>query len=340
MRPSVPQVLKPALPVIASVSVESLLSHESKPWPKAPLRDSSNGSSGQSSGIQTNSSCQSYATTEPADIIAGVQEALGKAFPNISPVSPLTTNPLLDLDSGLLSSPSTLCDWNCGLYDIDNKTYSIFNIPRQRMSCSPAVQTQAEMLCDSAYHPSRGDAYQPVPACPLVNVPPAASSALPVDMSYQQCNAGPGRVSNMEDSPLSSGAHKPEPCDSPSRGEAGCDSSDTFAGGTGKLNICDEDPCCNLVPAGSQCFPSIDDAYKPFHILVKQPDGLFSGMRRREEEKPVNKYPEDLVTGMRQTSFGPVVTGLTNNAEQSQSLLELQRPLPASMTVDSSYKIV
>ncbi|XP_068168757.1 uncharacterized protein [Antennarius striatus] len=357
MHPSVPQILKPALPVISSVSVESCVSHESKPWRKESLSNSYSGDSGQSSEIQTNSSSQSYATTEPADIIAGVQEALGKAFANISPISPLTTNQLIELNkhSSLFSSPFTLCDVRAddlksGLYDIDNKTYSSFSIPHQSMAYRSHVQTPAEMLCDSAYHPSQGDSYQPVPTCPLVNFQTAASAPLPTDMFYQQCNGGPGRFSNIEDShlsPISSDANKPEPSDSVSRGETGCDNSDWVAGGAGQPNVktettvTDENSCCNLVPAGSQCFSPVDDAYKPFLNLVKKPDVLFSEKRSGEEETHFNKPTEGFITRMPQTSFSSV-PGITNNVQHNQQNhhLQLQRPFPVLMTVDSNYKIL
>uniref|UniRef100_A0A3B4U200 Uncharacterized protein n=1 Tax=Seriola dumerili TaxID=41447 RepID=A0A3B4U200_SERDU len=309
------------------------------------------GSFQQSSGISTGSSCLSYANTEPADIIAGVHDALGKAFPNISPISPLTTNLLTESnkDSGLFSAPNNPCsvradDVNSGSSGFDNKTYSILvpNCPRQIMMDSSEVQTQDAMLCDSAYHPSEGDMVicpdQQVPACPLLNLPPVVSSPMPSDMSYQPCNADSGRLSLADDSSLSSissGTNTTASCDPVSRVEAGCDSFE-------EATICDDNPCYGCMPAGSPNFPQVNDDYQAFQSLVGQPDVLFSEQRSVEREEDLDKYPAESYT-----KIPPVTPDFINNVQSDQGLSELQRPFlslhsaePMTVITDSSYQSV
>ncbi|XP_044069872.1 uncharacterized protein LOC122884263 [Siniperca chuatsi] len=268
MHPSKQEVLKPVPPVISSICVELLVPGDSKPWSEESLRDTS-------SEISTTSS-----NTEPAHIVAGVQDALDKAFANISLIPLLTTNPLGELkkDTGLFTAPYNPCG------GFDNKTYfaPIPSCPHEIMTDGSEVQTEAEMLCDSAHDPSEGDiatcADQQVPACLLVTLPPVASSLMTTDMSYQQCNADSGRFSSAEDSSLSSisrGTDTTASCDPVSRVKG----FDEVVSGATKLNgkteeaaICGENPCHGRVPAGSHSFPPVDDDYQAFQNLVEQPD--------------------------------------------------------------------
>ncbi|KAE8297264.1 hypothetical protein D5F01_LYC03880 [Larimichthys crocea] len=302
MRPREQELLKPVLPVISPVYVVPLDPLDpDQMWLKGTLRDTGYGSPQQSSGISTGSSCLSYANAEPVDIIAGVQEALGKAFASIRPISPLTINPLSELnkDSGLFSGTNNLCgirsdDVNSGSSGIDNKSYSLLipNFPDQITMDSSELQTQSKMLCDSAYHPSEGKEGeeivvcpgQQVPACPLPNFPAVASSLMATDMSYQRCNADSGGFSYEEDSSLSSissGTNTIASCDLVCIAEAWCDSSNEVAGGATKLSeiteeatVCDENPCYGRVPTASHSFPQVDDDYQSFQNLVEQPDML------------------------------------------------------------------
>ncbi|KAM9366495.1 uncharacterized protein ABDE67_000718 [Symphorus nematophorus] len=371
IHPSKQEVLKPAPLMLSTVCVEPLLPDDSKPWLKGLLTDTSSGSLQQSSGISTGSSCLSYANTEPADIIAGVQDALGKAFANISPISPLTTTPLTELnkDSGLLSASYNLCgvtteDTSSGSSGFVNRTYSILipNLPHQITTEGCEVQTQGEMLCESAYHPSEGNvvicADQQVPACPLLTLPPVISSPVSTDMSYQQCNADSGRFSCAEDSSTScssSGTNTIASCDPVSRVDPWCESSDELVGGAAKLNgkteeamICDENPCYGCVPAGSHNFPPVDNDYQAFQNLVEQPDILFSEKTADDEEKHLDKCPEESFNKMPESFFSPVVPGFITNFQGDQVPSELQRPFlsltPAgqSMAVitDSGYQSV
>ncbi|XP_041792210.1 uncharacterized protein LOC121606108 isoform X2 [Chelmon rostratus] len=348
MHPSEQEVLKPVPPVISSMCVEPLDPEDSKPWSKASLTDSSSGSVRQSSGISTGSSCLSYANTEPPNIIASVQDAAGKALAIISPVSPVTTNPLTEMNnvSGLFCAPYKFCGvradgMSSGSSGIINKTYSILvpSFPDQIM-----VQTQPEMLCDSAYRPSEGDivicADQQAPACPLVASPPVVSSLMPTDMSYQQCNADSGRFSYAEDSSLSSmssGTNTLASCDPVSRVEA-----TELHVITGETTVCDENPCYGCVPAGSHSFPPVDDDYQAFQSLVEQPDVLLSERSSGEEEEHSSKYPEGSFTKMPHPFFSPVVPGFTNNVQGGQtpfaSLISAHLSMP--VITDSGYQSV
>ncbi|XP_076577510.1 uncharacterized protein LOC143314377 [Chaetodon auriga] len=362
MHPSKQEVLKPVAPAISSMCVEPLVPDDSKPWSKGSLTDSSSGSHQQSSGISTGSSCLSYANTEPVDIIAEVQDAIGKVFPNLSPVSHLTTNPLtgLNKDGGLFSAPHDFCGvradgMSSGSSGFDNKTYSILipSFPHQITADGSEVQTQPEILCSTAYQPSEGDvvicADQQVPACPLAAFPPVVSSLMPTDMSYQQCNADSGRFSYAEDSSLSSmssGTNTLASCDPVSRVEAGRESSDELTGRATKLNVeneeatvCDENPCYGCAPAGSHSFPLVDDDYQAFQNLVEQSDILFSGRRSGEEEEHLSKYPEGSFTKMPHIFFSP---GFTNNVQGEQTPFLSLISVPQSMPVitDSGYQSV
>ncbi|XP_031169948.1 uncharacterized protein LOC116060507 isoform X1 [Sander lucioperca] len=361
MHPGEQEVLKPVPPIISSVCVEPLVPDDSKLWSKESLRESS-GSLQQSSGISTGSSGLSYANTEP-NVIACVQDALLKALPNISPISHFITNSFTEVnqDSGLLSPSYNPCgvradDMSSGSCGFENKTYSILipSGPHQNL-------TDAEMLCDCAYHPSAGDvtcADQHAPACPLVNFPPVVLPLMPTDMSYQQSNADPGGFSYAEESSLSSvssGTNTIASCDPVSRVEGVCESFDEAACGGTKLHgktegaiICDENPCYGCAPAGSHSFPPVDDGYQAFQNLVEQPDILFSEERSGEKEECLNRYPEESFTKMPQSFLSPVVQGVINNVQGGQCLSELERPflslIPAHQSMplitDSGYQSV
>lgn len=315
------------------------------------LTDSSSENTQQSSGISTGSSCLSYANTEPADIIAGVQDALCKALPNISPISPVTTSQFLDSnkDSGffsVLSNPCGIRADNSGSSGFDNRTYSIV-IPssmQHNMTDSSEVQPQAEMVCDSAYHPSEGDtsacAEEPLPVCPLFNLPLQASPLMPTDMSYHQCNAD---SANAEDSGLSSASR-----DLVSRVKGGCESFDELVTDATHLNgineeavVCDEKPFYGHVPAGSHSFLQVDDDYQAFQNLLGQPDALFPVLISGENEEHLVRFPQESFT-----KIPLVIPGFINNVHGGQCLPELQRPLISLMSAhmpvitDSGYQSV
>ena len=146
-------------------------------------------SSGMSTGF-------SSAIIEPADIKAGVQDALSKAFAHIGPRSSVTASLLTESnkDSGLLSATYNPCVTADDLKnspqstDFDNMTYLI-RIP----SCQ-ILMNNSEMFCDFVYHPSEGDMMtcpdKQAPVCPdpvqqNIILPAVVSSLMPTDMSYQ-----------------------------------------------------------------------------------------------------------------------------------------------------------
>ncbi|KAM7406323.1 hypothetical protein PAMP_000707 [Pampus punctatissimus] len=356
IHPSKPQVLKTMPSAISSVSVEPFLPTDSK-WVKASLMGSSSESLQQSSGISTGSSLISYAKTEPADIIAGVQDALCKAFANISPISPVVTNPLTESNkgSGLLATPyntydARADDLSIGSSGFDNKTYSILvpNCSWQTATDSFENQTQADMLCDSAYHPIQGETLtcpeKQAPAC-LVPVQQVVSSFMSTDMSYQH-NVDSGRYSYTENSSLSSissGTNTTASCDLAPRVE---NFDEVLSGATkpdGKreeVTICDENPCYNCVPANSHSFPPVDDDYQAFQTLVKQPDILFSEQRSEEEKERLDRCPEKSSTKILQSFLSPVFPDFTNNVQGGQCLSELQRPFFPLISADQSMPVI
>ncbi|XP_030269797.1 uncharacterized protein LOC115580076 [Sparus aurata] len=355
MHPRKEDVLKPVRPVLSPISVEPLISDNSKSWSEGSLHDDSSGSLQQSSGFSTGSSCTSYSITEPVDIVAGVEEALRKAFPNISQISPLTSSPPQEMNPeiGLFSSPYNLCDVraydvNSGSSGFDRKTHSILipNLPHPTLLESSEVQMQ----CDSAYHPSQGDivscADQQVQACLLITFPPAASSLMPMDMSYQQCNSDSGRFSCAEDSGLSSSSSGTNPivsCDPAFRVENGCEKSVEVVGDAAKLNgthevaiKCDENPCYGCVPAVSRSFPPVSDDYQAFQNLVGQPDILFTEQQSGEEEEHLDKYPEESISEMPEISLTQAVPGFINSVQGAKCLPELDRPLLSLLSAGQS----
>ncbi|XP_044198275.1 uncharacterized protein LOC122974229 isoform X3 [Thunnus albacares] len=355
VHPSEQEVLKPMPSIISSISVEPYVPDDSKPWSKGSLTDSS-GSPQPSSGISTGSSSLSYANTEPADIIAGVQDALCKAFANISPISSVTTNPLTESnkDSGLFSTPYHTCgvkadDLSSGSSGFDNKTYSIL-IPGcacQTVMDNSENQTQAEMFCDSTYHPSEGDMMtcldKQAPACLVpaqqnIILPAVVSSLMPTDMSYQ-CNVDSGRFSYAEDSSLSSvssGTNTTMSCDRASRVE---NFDEVLIGATKPdgVTVCDENPCYKCVPAS---FPPVDDDYQAFETLVKQPDILFSEQRSGEEEEDLDKYPEKSPTEISKSFLSSVFPDVTNDVQDGQCLSELQKPFISLISAVQSRPII
>uniref|UniRef100_A0A3P8RXY1 Fibronectin type-III domain-containing protein n=1 Tax=Amphiprion percula TaxID=161767 RepID=A0A3P8RXY1_AMPPE len=327
-----PSSNSPLLVIIISLSVAAviltakssleMLKRFSVFRPKMPLTDTSSGSFQQSSGISTGSSCLNDANTDRVDITACVKEALCRDIPGISVISPSTTSPLADLnkDSSLISSPSSPCGFRAdgmssGLSGFDNKTYSIV-MPRQITADSSAVQMQAEIPCDSGYHPSESNTVN----CPDqqdVILPLVASSLVPTDMSYQQCNADSGTFSNAEDSSLcsiSSGINTTASCDVLSSAGARNQGSDK---------------AIRAVTNGKNEDASIlDDDYQAFSNLVGQPDALISEQRSTEQEEPLTNIP--------QSFSSTVVPGFMSNGQSGQHLSELQTPFLSLMSAGQS----
>ncbi|GLD58290.1 uncharacterized protein AKAME5_001042200 [Lates japonicus] len=295
LHPDEQKILRPLQTSFCSVSIDPVVLNNINPGSGVSLTDTGSESLQQSSGIDAGSSSPRPADTEPAvDVKAGVQNALGKVFAQLRPVPSVTTDLLGESneDSGLFSTPynpnSVRAEGSPpGCSDFENMTYSInfLSCPHQIMMDSSEVQTQAEMVCDSAYNPSEGETVscpnQQVQAClpPTqqgINLPVLVSSLMPANMSYQQYNSG--TFSYAKDSSLSSVSSATNTigsCDLASRVEAGCESLDEVVDGPTKLNgnfedgtICDDNPCYHCLPAGSHSFPPVDDDYQAFQNLA------------------------------------------------------------------------
>lgn len=254
------------------------------------MKDSSDGSSEGS--VEVNSSCSSlgYANAAPVDVRAGVQEALGKTFANISPLSFFGSSPALVLhkDSGLVSSPATLWDSRANNASsassgIDNKTYSMVvpGFQEEIPANGPAAHLQAEVEWDSAYQASQGHAgihsEQLLPAPLMLCGGSLASSLTQTDMSYQQCNVETEilpKVGAPSVSSFSSVLGDPLP-----GAEDGHRSDPDKLGVQLKaesVTVCNQNPCYGAVPAGSCGFPPVEDGYRPFQSQVVQPGSLCS----------------------------------------------------------------
>lgn len=236
----------------------------------------------------------SYANTAPIDVRAGVQEALGHTFANISPISFISACPASELHSGLFSSPSAL--WGSGANDtnssssgFDNKTYSIL-IPvfsQEIPADGPAAHLRGEIEFDAADHASEGPAAicseQLLPTPLLLCGGPPGSSLMPTDMSYQQCSAELESFPHAEAPSvlsLSNGGNATVSGDPVPGAEAGHGGGpDELAAQlrAGALVVCDENPCYGTVPAGSFGFPAVEDEYQPFQSQVERPGASCSG---------------------------------------------------------------
>ncbi|XP_067449689.1 uncharacterized protein [Thunnus thynnus] len=356
IHPGEQKVLKPLQTNFSSVSIDTAVVNNSEPRLMASLTESS---SGMSTGF-------SSAIIEPADIKAGVQDTLSKAFAHIGPRSSVTA-PLLtesNKDSGLLSATYNPCVTADDLKnspqstDFDNMTYLI-RIP----SCQ-IMMNNSEMFCDSVYHPSEGDMMtcpvKQAPVCPdpvqqNIILPAVVSSLMPTDMSYQcspdkqvpvqdgQClSDDSGRFSYAEDSSLSSvsrGTNTTMSCDRASRVE---NFDEVLIGATKPdgVTVCDENPCYKCVPASSHGFPPVDDDYQAFETLVKQPDILFSEQRSGEEEEDLDKYPEKSPTEISKSFLSSVFPDVTNDVQDGQCLSELQKPFISLISAVQSRPII
>lgn len=314
---------------------------------KASLSDSSRGSLQQSSGISTGSPSPSYAHTEPVDIIAGVQEALDKAFLGIGPLSapnnnlPTESNEVRDL----LSDPYNPCGdrfdgFSSKFSGIANKTYAIImpSCPPQEMIDTSEIQAHAGLFFDSAYCPSAADMTCPdkeaATAAPTVPAQqdillPTVSHMRPV-VSNGQCNVDSRVSSNI------SGTNTTPSCDLEPKLQC--------TGKSGVVTIVDEKPSC--LPASSHSFPPVDDDYQPFQTLLEQPNILLPEPKRAENS---NSFLESSSTVFPQSCFRPVFPGITADVRGSESLYGLQTPFLSLMSAadqsmhvmtDSGYQAV
>ncbi|KAM9861240.1 uncharacterized protein ACBR49_004694 [Aulostomus maculatus] len=318
------EVLKVIPPIISSVCVEPLVPDDSKPWSKESLKYNSTESLQESSGISTGSSSVTYADTEPANIIAGVQDALSKVLINISPisVSPVTTNLLTEVNkvSGLLSSPYNPCGVradgvNSESSELGNQTGSVITPSGQVMNDVFQNQNQAGMLCDSSYRPCEGDMVTcpdrqawvcPPPTQQDIILPPAGLSPMQIDMSYQVSSgesAGISLTQEVRSSRISSGREQ--------------DSVDDRSNGV----------------------TLVDDNYLAFQALVQQPDMLFSDQKGGEE------VSEDSSNQSSKSIFNPLYFNGTQGGQfipthHGTLLYLIPADQSAPVITDSSYHVM
>ncbi|KAM9409418.1 uncharacterized protein KZ484_001634 [Pholidichthys leucotaenia] len=371
MNRSEQEVLKPVKPPISSVCVEPFIPDESKPWSETSL--ASDRSLEKSSGISAASSGLSYANTASLDIKAGVEDALRKAFPNISPVLQLNNNPLPPLDvpqdRSLVSIPYDPCDvrtsdMSSGSSCFENKTYSLLlpNGPHRVTTDITEVDISDKISCNSEHHPSSSDMAnhpdQQVSAClvPVQQVfplTPAGPFLLPIDVSYQRCNADCGRFLYADDpslSSVSSGKNTTTTGNVGSKAEVGFQNSNVGSGeveGNGDRKIvvkCDEDPCYNCVPGGAHSSPTVDDDYQPFQSLVVQSKVLHLEEGRAEHQEHLGKYSEDSFTTCSQSFLNPNVSSFINTPQSELCQTPFFSVMSASQSVpiivDSDYQSV
>ncbi|KAF3686260.1 hypothetical protein EXN66_Car001932 [Channa argus] len=347
--PTQHEFCKPDTPIMSSVFVKPRTPDETKSCSTVIQIDTGSESPQHSSGISTGSSSLSYANTEPVDVVGGVQDALSKVLPNISPILPWNTGLLLDSNKDIssLSVSFNSCGVGAdssGSSGFDNKTYSILlpSCPQEFGTDSSEVQTLAKMVCDTGYHPSEGGTVicveQQVPPCPVFSLPLVASSVLPTDMSYQQCKADSAYAEDSSLSSVSSGSHTIDPV---SRVEAGCETADEV-GESEEAMVCDENPCYGCVPAVSHGHPTVEDDYQAFQNLVGRPCVLFPE-QDTEQEECLHECPEGSVG-----KVPLVIPGFFHNVPVGQCLSQLQRPLvpltsahqPIPVITESGYQRV
>ncbi|XP_076012287.1 uncharacterized protein LOC143004966 isoform X1 [Genypterus blacodes] len=316
MHPSKEQLLKPSETIVSSICVDPLFLNDDKPWSKTSYSDSSSGSQQQSSGISTDSSCLSYANTQPIDIICNVQEALSKAFPQLAMMSASASLPAeSNADSSLFSAPYDSCDvrpdaLQCPVA-FENITYSRI-IPgcdnkavSENVSCGLPIQ--AAMPCDPEYRPSEDDVLrhaqldqQPpafaAPAQPHAGSPPIASSDLQIEFSYQQLRAdstgaeGTGLVSSDVDTAV--------PGD-PVRGATQLLNNERDVRGEASITS-DANPCYGVQPPNS---PLVEDAYQTFQSVVEQPCVVCAEQSTGEQGEHLNNRSEESPTINPQSFF-------------------------------------
>lgn len=187
------------------------------------------GSPDQSSEINSGPSSLSCVDVKPAHIKAGVQDALSKAFAQIMPMTSINTSQLShsNRDSGLFSASFDPCGFrpdhsnSPGSTDFDNMTYSIRipNCPHPIIRDSSEVQTQAKMICASAYHLRDKTVTS---AEPQIQV----ASLMTTDMSYQECSTDSVTAVDSSLSSFSTGINAIVSCDPLSRAQGGYKSFD------------------------------------------------------------------------------------------------------------------
>ncbi|XP_019746511.1 uncharacterized protein il4r.2 isoform X2 [Hippocampus comes] len=302
--PSKEEVLKPMPPIISSIYVETLTPGDLKPWSKGSLIDSSTESLLQSSGISSGPSSLSYACTEAADIIAGVQGAVSKALMNIVPAS-ASTNHLLKESSkpnGVLSTRPSPCNSEQHSGCENAVTYSFIRpvhvIPETLKS---HAQSQLPFECGyqstgsgSTCDDKRGS------ACEENSFPTLVSSYTLTPASRQQANRDSGKFSIGENSDASlSCSNTSLSGDVESRMETGHEGCQEMfiSGACGKgEDATKEGKALLCIPASLQGHFPVDDNYQVHRCLKELRDRPFEDethLKNQDLSKALENYSKD-----------------------------------------------
>ncbi|XP_061523549.1 uncharacterized protein LOC133397085 [Phycodurus eques] len=300
INPSEVEVLKPMPLIISSIDVETLTPDGLKPWSKDSLIDSSTESLLQSSGTSSGPPSLSYACTEAADIIAGVQGALSKALMNIIPVSAPTDHLLKDSNkptSALFTHPSP-CNSEQHSELENTVTYSFI-----RPSCPVQVKAdplkshaQPEMPCDCSYQETGGVSTcdKRASACEENMFPTFVSFYTLTATSHQRCSRDSGRFSNGENSDASlSCSNTSLSGDVESRVAAEHEHcQEMFSGACGKGEDATKESEGHIcIPASLQGTFPVDVNYQPFQGLRELSDNQFD--EQKSDKKAPNKVLEN-----------------------------------------------
>lgn len=275
---------------------------------KGSLIDSSTESLLQSSGIGSGPPSLSYACTEAADIIAGVQGAVSKALMNIVPASASTNHLLKDSSkpNGVLSTRPSPCNSEQRSGCENAVTYSFIR-PAHVIPETLKSHAQPQLPFESGYQGTgsgstcddkRGS------ACEENSFPALVSSYTLTPASRQQASRDSGRFSIGENSdPSLSCSNTSLSGDVESRMETGHEGCQEMfiSGDCGKR----EDPTKEgqallCIPASLQGHFPVDDNYQAHRCLMELQDRPFeeeTQLKNQDLSKALENYSKDATKG-------------------------------------------
>lgn len=262
-----------------------------------------------SSGISTGSSHFSYAETEPPDVKAAVHDALQKDLFIIASLSPLATNPFNESngDSGLFPAPYNPCG-----------------------ARADGMSSESSGFINPSYARKIPD--QEVPDCPF----PAQqdiSSHVQTDLSYQQCNADPQRVSGTEGCSLF-----PNPSGAETRASSELESRVGFSGATKLTETGENPPSC--LPADSHGFLEVEDDYQPIKRHAEEMEVLFPDETCGDPIEKLGTYPEEPFSKIPAGCCSLLGPGFINGAQSPQYPPEFRTAFLPFMSADESSPVI
>ncbi|XP_051918809.1 uncharacterized protein LOC127599146 isoform X2 [Hippocampus zosterae] len=350
--PSKEEVLKPMPPIISSIYVETLIPGDLKPWSKGSLIDSSTESLLQSSGIGSGPPSLSYACTEAADIIAGVQGAVSKALMNIIPAS-ASTNHLLKESSkpnGVSSTRPSPCNSEQHSGCENAVTYSFIR-PVHVIPETLKIHAQPQLPFECGYQGTgsvstcadkRGS------ACEENSFPTLVSSYTLTPASRQQANRDSGRFSIGENSDASlSCSNASLSGDVACRmetGHEGCQEMFISRACSKWEDATKEGKALLCIPASLQGHFPVDDNYQVHRCLKELRDRPFeeeTHLKNQDLSKALENYSKDALksdTGSRAHSTHSIL--VDDNYQAVQDLRELTgsqigEPKSSKITLDN-----